>query len=40
MATFTSVPALAEGVKGYKVKFSADGKMIKVVSKGLGIFVK
>ena len=38
-ATFTSVPALAEGVKGYKIKLSADGKMIKVVSKGLVIFV-
>ena len=38
-ATFTSVPALAEGVKGYKIKLSADGKMIKVVSKGLMIFV-
>lgn len=39
-ATFTSVPALAEGVKGYKIKLSADGKTIKVVSKGLVIFVK
>ena len=39
-ATFTSVPALAEGVKGYKIKLSADGKTIKVVSEGLVIFVK
>jgi len=39
-ATFTSVPALAEGVKGYKIKLSADGKMIKVVSKGLVLIVK
>ena len=39
-ATFTSVPALAEGVKGYKIKLSADCKTIKVVSKGLVIFVK
>lgn len=38
--TFTSVPALAEGVKGYKIKLSADGKTIKVVSKGLVLIVK
>ena len=38
-ATFTSVPALAEGVKGYKIKLSADGKTIKVISRGLVIFV-
>ena len=39
VATFTSAPALAAGVKGFKVKLSADGKEIKVVSKGLMIFV-
>ncbi len=39
-ATFTGVPALAEGVKGYRVRLSADGKMIKVVSKGLVLIVK
>ena len=39
-ATFTSVPALAEGVKGYKVQLSADGKTIKVLSKGCMIVVR
>ena len=39
-ATFTSVPAFAEGVKGYKVQLSADGKTIKVLSKGCMIVVR
>ena len=39
-ATFTGVPALAEGVKGYRVKLSADGKEIKVVSKGFMLIVR
>lgn len=39
-ATFTSVPALAEGVKGYKVLLSADGKEIKVLSKGFILIVR
>jgi hypothetical protein len=39
-ATFTSVPALAEGVKGYKVKRSADGKAIRVLSNGFVFIVK
>jgi hypothetical protein len=39
-ATFTSVPALAECVKGYKVQLSADGKTIKVLSKGCMIVVR
>ena len=39
-ATFTSVPALAPGVRGFKVKLYADGKTIKVLSKGCVIFVK
>lgn len=39
-ATFTSVPALADGVKGYRVRLSADGKEIKVVSKGFMLIVR
>ena len=39
-ATFTSVPALAPGVRGFKVKLYADGKTIKVLSKGCVIIVK
>ena len=39
-ATFANAPALAPGVKGYKVKLSEDGKTIKVVSKGFIIIVK
>lgn len=39
-ATFTGVPALAEGVKGYRVRLSADGKEIKVVSKGFMLIVR
>ena len=39
-ATFTSVPSLPRSVRGYKVKLSADGKTIKVVSKGLVIIVR
>jgi len=39
-ATFTGVPALAEGVKGYRIRLSADGKEIKVVSKGFLLIVR
>ena len=39
-ATFTGVPALAPGVRGFKVKLYADGKTIKVLSKGCVIIVK
>lgn len=39
-ATFTGVPALAEGVKGYRIRLSADGKEIKVVSKGFMLIVR
>ena len=39
-ATFTSVPALAPGVRGFKVKLYADGKTIKVLSKGCVIIVR
>jgi hypothetical protein len=40
VATFTSAPALAEGVKGYKINLSADGKTIKIVNKGCIICVR
>ncbi len=39
-STFTSVPSLPRSVRGYKVKLLNDGKTIKVVNKGLVIFVK
>ena len=39
-STFTSVPALADGIKGYKVRLSADGKTIKVTSKGFTLIVR
>ena len=39
-ATFTGVPALADGVSGYKVILSADGKTIKVVRKGFMLLVE
>ena len=35
-----SAPALVGGVKGFKVRLSADGKTIKVVSKGCVIVVR
>ena len=39
-ATFTGVPKLAAGVKGYKIKLLNDGKTIKVSSIGCIIIVK
>ena len=38
-STFTSVPSLPEGMKGVKVKLSADGKTIKVSPNGTVIIV-
>ena len=39
-ATFTNAPALAPRVRGFKVKLYADGKTIKVLSKGCVIIVR
>ena len=39
-STFTSVPSLPEGLKGYNIKLSEDGKKIKVVSNGFVLFVR
>ena len=39
-STFTSAPSLSDGIRGFNVKLSADGKTINVRQYGFSIFVR
>jgi len=39
-STFTSVPSLRSGIRGVKIRLSADGKTVKVVRVGFAVTVK